>query len=116
MNLRQIYSAFLTCLACFLCGEVRNWDLNSWLEAALPQHPALSEAEAVVLASKWRSEERVIWEDPEIRFGVEKSLAWRDEAFVSVRLRIPNAYEEKALSDRERSRLDMAIAEHTCWN
>lgn len=94
-----------------LGADTIKLDLDSWLTAAVPHHPALKASEAEVQARLLRAEERLVWEDPELRLGADERPGLRDEEFLAIRLRIPHPWEEKALSERELVRLDIARAE-----
>lgn len=93
-------------------AESRRLTLEEWLVEATPHHPALLRAEADVEARRLRSEERVVWEDPELRIGNDERPGTRDQTFVSLRFPIPNLFEEDARSDESAARLDLARAEH----
>lgn len=114
MNRKRI-GVVLLCLSgglINLFGTEITLDMATWMERALPRHPALREAEVAVQARQLQTEERFFWEDPELRIGADERPGLRDETSVSLRFPIPNLWRESALSQREDSRLELAQAEH----
>ncbi|MEX0331994.1 MAG: TolC family protein, partial [Puniceicoccaceae bacterium] len=95
-----------------LPGEETLITLEEWLVPALQNHPSLKLAEVEIEARTIRSEERLVWEDPELRISTDDRPNNRDQTAVSLRFPIPNLTREGALNDREEARLDLARAEY----
>jgi outer membrane protein TolC len=84
---------------------------EEWLARALAEHPALVETEAELAGRRLRAENRIVWEDPELRIGTDYRPGTGDQSTVTLRFPIPHLLEERSLAKMAHAHSELAQAE-----
>lgn len=85
-------------------GASREVSLELWLADALLRDPALTEALAESSYEQSRAKAVPIWEDPELRLGIEDREDRADQREIRLRMPVPNPWEARAIRRRAEAR------------